>query len=144
LDGTASPGNSAMFITLQPKQFTSTFSAADIRPNSSRKTMVQEGNSLLNAKQQEINENLTVLRVQEATPKEELKKINQQAKTYNSLASLPSRLCSICHETGHTKTCRNAPCCDIDSCKIKDKHPKHKTNFKLHLLNSVRILKSNH
>jgi len=107
--------------------------------------MVQEGNSPLNAKQQEINENLTVLRVQEAIPKEELKKINQQAKTYKSLASLRSRLCNICHETGHTKTtCRNAPCCDIDSCKIKDKYPKHKTTFKLQLLNSVRILKSNH
>ena len=34
------------------------------------------------------------------------------------------------HGTGHTKTtCRNAPCCDNDSCNIKDKHPEHKTKI---------------
>ena len=31
-----------------------------------------------------------------------------------------------CHATGHTKTCRSPPCSNIDSCKIKDKHPEHK------------------
>ena len=78
----------------------------------------------MDAKQQEMNENLTVLRVQVATAKEELEKLNQQAKTYKTLASLRSRVCNICPETGH-----NASCCDIDSCKIKDRHPEHKTKI---------------
>ena len=29
--------------------------------------------------------------------------------------------------TGHTRTtCRSPPCSNIDTCKIKDKHPEHK------------------
>ena len=44
-----------------------------------------------------------------------------------TLASLRGRVCNNCHATGHTKTtCRNPPCSDIDSCKLKDKHPEHK------------------
>ena len=50
-------------------------------------------NSPLDAKQQEMKENLTVLRVQVTTAKEELENLNQQAKTYKTLASLRSRVC---------------------------------------------------
>lgn len=75
-----------------------------------------------------MNENLLVLRVQIKTAKEELEKLNQQEKTYKSLVGLRARVCNNCHTSGHTKTtCRNLPCTDIDSCKIKEKHPEHKT-----------------
>ena len=59
--------------------------------------MVQEEHSQLDAKQQ----NLTVLLVQVATAKEELEELNQQARTYETLASLRSGVCNIRHESGH-------------------------------------------
>ena len=44
-----------------------------------------------------------------------------------TLVSLRGRVCNNCHATGHTKiACRNPPCSNIDSCKIKDKHHEHK------------------
>ena len=48
----------------------------------------QQGRSPLDTKQQDMKENLTVLRVQGATAKEELGKLNQQEKEYVTLASL--------------------------------------------------------
>ena len=75
--------------------------------------MVQEEHSQLDAKQQ----NLTVLLVQVATAKEELEELNQQARTYETLASLRSSVCNIRHESGHMKkkSC-NASWSDVDSC----------------------------
>ena len=73
-----------------------------------------------------MKDNLTVLQVQIVTAKEALQKLNQQENEYVTLASLGGCMCNNCHATGHTKTCRSPPCSNVDSCKIKDKHPEHK------------------
>ena len=73
---------------------------------------------------------MTVLRIQISTAKEELEKLNQLDKTFMSLSTVRTRLCSLCHLTGHTKTtCCNVPCVDVNSCKIKDEHPEQKAKM---------------
>ena len=58
---------------------------------------------------------LTVLKVQVATAKEELQKLNQLENEYVTLASLPGRVCNDCRTTGHTKPTRHSPpCSNID------------------------------
>ena len=65
--------------------------------------------------------------MQIVTAKEALQKLNQLENEYVTLSSLRGRVCNNCHATGHTKTtCRSPPCSNIDSFKIKDKHPEHK------------------
>ena len=130
------PSTSDQLSCLEPKQLSfnlttlsSTSFTQDVQASSTRTSTLndQKGLSPLDSKQQEMTENLTVLRVQVATAKEELGKLNQQGKEYMTLASLRGCVCNNCHATGHTKTtCRNPPCSNIDSCKIKDKHPEHK------------------
>ena len=117
------PSTSDELSCLEPKQLSfnstmlsSTSFTQDARASFTRTSTLndQKGLSPLDSTQQEMTENLTVLRVQVATAKEELGKPR-------------GRVCNNCHATGHTKTtCRNPPCSNIDSCKIKDKHPEHK------------------
>ena len=119
---------------LEPKQLSyhaSTFPSASFTdeasasPTSARND--QQGRSPLDSKQQEMKFSLTVLKVQVATAKEELQKLNQLANKYMTLASLPGRVCNDCRTTGHTKPTRHSPpCSNIDQWKIKDKHPEHK------------------
>ena len=119
---------------LEPKQLsyhTSTFPSASFTdeasasPTSARND--QQGRSPLDSKQQEMKFSVTVLKVQVATAKEELQKLNQLENEYMTLASLPGRVCNDCRTTGHTKPTRHSPpCSNIDQWKIKDKHPVHK------------------
>ena len=119
---------------LEPKQLSyhaSTFPSArfteeaSASPTSARND--QQGRSPLDSKQQEIIFSVTVLKVQVATAKEELQKLNQLENEYMTLASLPGRVCNDCRTTGHTKPTRHSPpCSNIDQWKIKDKHPEHK------------------
>ena len=121
---------------LQPKQLSfhaSTFPPTsftdDARTSPPSAQNDQQGCSLLDSKQQETKDGvkLTVLQVQIVTAKEALQKLNQQQNEYVTLSSLRGRVCNNCHATGHTKTtCRSPPCSNVDSCKIKDKHPEHK------------------
>ena len=98
---------------------------ASASPTSARNA--QQGRSPLDSKQQEIKFSVTVLKVQVATAKEELQKLNQLENEYMTLASLPGRVCNDCRTTGHTKPTRHSPpCSNIDQWKIKDKHPEHK------------------
>ena len=119
---------------LEPKQLSyhaSTFPSASFTeeasasPTSARND--QQGRSPLDSKQQEMKFSVTVLKVQVATAKEELQKLNQLENEYVTLASLPGRVCNDCRTTGHTKPTRHSPpCSNIDQWKIKDKHPEHK------------------
>ena len=60
--------------------------------------------SPLDLKEEELKENLTVLRVQLSTAREELNNLKQQDKEFVLLSSIRARMCTFCHVAGHTKT----------------------------------------
>ena len=71
-----------------------------------------------------------VLKVQVASAKEELEKLNIESRHFQSLSDIRARLCNNCHCSGHTKVkCSKPPCTDISVCKIIEKHPEHKTKI---------------
>ena len=79
---------------------------------------------------QEIEEHLQILKVQVASAKEELEKLNCESRHCQSLSEIRGRLCNNCHCCGHTKVkCSKTPCTDINACKIKEKHPEHKAKI---------------
>ncbi|KAL9981945.1 hypothetical protein ACROYT_G010712 [Oculina patagonica] len=83
--------------------------------------------SPLDAQQQEIEDNLQMLRVQITSAKDELAKLSERQKEFRSLGEIRGRVCNNCHQGGHTKTtCSGLSCNDINWCKIKDKHPEEK------------------
>ena len=132
--GVENPSTGDELNCLEPKQLSfhaSTFPSAsfteDARASPTSAQNDQQGCSPLDSKQQEMKDSLTVLHVQIVTAKEALQKLNKLENEYVTLSSLRGRVCNNCHATGHTKTtCRSPPCSNIDSCKIKDKHPEHK------------------
>ena len=132
--GVENPRTGDELSCLEPKQLSfhaSTFPLAsfteDARASPTSAQNDQQGCSPLDSKQQEMKDSLTVLQVQIVTAKEALQKFNKLENDYVTLSSLRGRVCNNCHATGHTKTtCRSPPCSNIDSCKIKDKHPEHK------------------
>ena len=86
--------------------------------------------SPLDFQQQEIEENVQILKVQVASSKEELEKLNCESRHFQSLSEIRGRLCNNCHCCGHTKVkCSKAPCTDINACKIQEKHPEHKAKI---------------
>ena len=132
--GVENPRTGDELSCLEPKQLSfhaSTFPLAsfteDARGSPTSAQNDQQGCSPLDSKQQEMKDSLTVLQVQIVTAKEALQNFNKLENDYVTLSSLRGRVCNNCHATGHTKTtCRSPPCSNIDSCKIKDKHPEHK------------------
>ena len=71
-----------------------------------------------------------ILKVQVASAKDELEKLNCESRHFQSLSEIQGRLCNNCHCCGHTKVkCSKAPCTDINACKIKEKHPEHKAKI---------------
>lgn len=104
--------------SLEPKQLLFT-------PESAASKSLKQ--SPLDAQQQEIEDNLQMLRVQITSAKDELAKLNERQKEFRSLGEIRARVCNNCHQGGHTKTtCSGLPCNDINRCKIKDKHPEEK------------------
>jgi len=89
-----------------------------------------------------MEENLKVLKVQVASAKEELEKLNSESRHFQSLIDIRARLCNNCHCSGHTKVkCSKLPCADISVCKIIEKHPKHKTKIS-QLQHEIRSLEN--
>ena len=71
-----------------------------------------------------------ILKVQVASAKDELEKLNCESRHFQSLSEIRGRLCNICHCCGDTKVkCSKAPCTDINTGKIKEKHPEHKAKI---------------
>ena len=128
--GMENPSTADELSGLQRKQLSFHASASfteDTRASPTSAQNDQQGCSPLDSKQQEMKDSLTVLQVQIVTAKEALQKLNRLENEYVALSSLRGRVCNNSHATGHTKTtCRSPPCSNIDSCKIKDKHPEHK------------------
>jgi len=70
-----------------------------------------------------MEENLKVLKVQVTSAKEELEKLNNESRHFQSLSDIRARLCNNCHCGGHTNVkCSKPPCTDISVCKIIEKH----------------------
>ena len=73
---------------------------------------------------------MQILKVQVASAKDELEKLNCESRHFQSLSEIRGRLCSNCHCCGQAKVkCSKAPCTDINVCKIKEKHPEHKAKI---------------
>lgn len=100
--------------------------------------------SPLDKQKLEIENNLQVISAQIASAKLELNKLNEQSKGYLALAQIRERLCSNCHNQGHTKPkCTELPCTSIDHCKIKDKHPEFKAKITT-LQRDIKALENRH
>ena len=78
----------------------------------------------LDFKEQELQDNLTILTIQITSAQEQLEKMQKQDRGFHCLSDIHARLCGKCHKSGHTKTtCVNNPCVGISCCKIREKHP---------------------
>ena len=118
---------------LEPKQLTyralAPVATATVQTSNACSTVTRE-KSPLDLKEEELKENLTFLQVQLSTAREELNNLKHQEKQLSSLSSIRSRICTVFHVTGHTRTtCINEPCTNIACCKIREKHPEHRANM---------------
>ena len=123
-----SPSAFNEFKSLQPKHWSFTPTpGAHLATTAVPKTAEK---SRLDCQRQEMAENLQVLKVQIASAKEELEKVNSESRHFQSLSDIRARLCNSCHCSGHTKVkCSKPSCTDISVCKIIEKHPEHKTKI---------------
>ena len=120
------PSSEADNESLQPKHLSFTPEAA--RPAATTGNRAEK--SHLDFQRQEIEENVQILKVQVASAKEELEKLNCESGHFQSLSEIRGRLCNNFHCCGHTKVkCSKAPCTDINACKIKEKHLEHKAKI---------------
>ena len=120
------PSSEADNESLQPKHLSFTPEAA--RPAATTGNRAEK--SPLDFQRQEIEENVQILKVQVASAKDELEKLNCESRHFQSLSEIRGRLCNICHCCGDTKVkCSKAPCTDINAGKIKEKHPEHKAKI---------------
>ena len=124
------PSSSASdeFESLQPKHLSFTPTpGAHLAATTATKNAEK---SPLDCQRQEMEETLQVLKVQIASAKQELGKLNSESRHFQSLSDIRARLCNNCHLSGHTKVkCSKPPCTDISVCKIVEKHPEHKTKI---------------
>lgn len=132
--------------TLQPKHLAFSSAKAVSTPqqqqDNSSLSSTKTSQSPLDAQKQELQENLQLLKVQLASAKDEIQKLNDEQKQYQSLNQIRGRLCNNCHTPGHTKTtCCSAPCTDITQCKIKEKHPESRSRI-TQLQREVKSLES--
>ena len=118
---------------LEPKQLTyralAPVATSTAQTTSPCSTVARE-KSPLDLKEEELNENFTVLQVQLSTAREELNNLKQQDQQFFLLCSIQARMCTVCHVTGHMKTtCKNEACTNISCCKVREKHPEHRANI---------------
>ena len=108
------PSSEADNESLQPKHLSFTPEAARLAATTGNRAE----KSPLDFQRQEIEENVQILKVQVASTKEELEKLNCESRHFQSLSEIRGRLCNNCHCCGHTKVkCSKAPCTDINACK---------------------------
>ena len=120
------PSSEADNESLPPKHLSFTPDAA--RPSATTGNRAEK--SPLDFQRQEIEENVQILKVQGASAKDELEKLNCESRHFQPLSEIRGRLCNNCHCCEHTKVkCSKAPCTDINACKIKEKHPEHKAKI---------------
>ena len=120
------PSSEADHESLQPKHLSFTPEAARPAPTTDNRAE----KSPLDFQRQEIEQNVQILKVQVASAKEELEKLNCESRNFQSLSEIRGRLCNNCHCCGHTKVkCSKAPCTDINACKIKEKHTEQKAKI---------------
>ena len=117
------PSSEADNESLPPKHLSFTPDAA--RPAAITGNRAEK--SPLDFQRQEIEENVQILKVQVASAKEKLEKLNCESRHFQSLSEMQGRLCNNCHCCGHAKVkCSKAPFTNINASKIKEKHPSTK------------------
>ena len=72
----------------------------------------------------ELSENLKLLEVQVESAKSHLQGKQRAFEELPNIHERRGKVCAICHTSGHNRTnCKKMPCNDVNTCKLKDKHP---------------------
>lgn len=80
--------------------------------------------SPLDRRAAELSENLKLLEVQVESAKSHLQGKQKSLEELPNIHERRGKVCAICHTSGHNRTnCKKIPCNDVNTCKLKDKHP---------------------
>ena len=79
----------------------------------------------------ELYENVTLLEVQVESATSHLQEEKKALKDLPAANDRRRKVYTFCHTYGHNRTdCKKTPCNDVDSCKLKDKHPELSTEIR--------------
>ena len=96
------------------------FEASATTSNQSSRTI----QSPLDRRAAELSENLKLLEVQVESAKSHLQGKQKSFEELPNIHERRGKVCAICHTSGHNRTnCKKIPCNDVNTCKLKDKHP---------------------
>lgn len=91
----------------------------------------QATQSPLDRRATELSENLKLLEVQIESAKSHLQGKQKALEDLPNAYERRGKVCAICHTSGHNRTnCKKSPCDDVNSCKLKDKHPELMTDIR--------------
>ena len=80
--------------------------------------------SPLDRRAAELSENLKLLEVQVKSAKSHLQGKQKSFEELPNIHERRGKVCAICYTSGHNRTnCKKIPCNDVNTCKLKDKHP---------------------
>ena len=75
----------------------------------------------------ELSENLKLLEVEVESTKSNLHGKQKALEELPNVHERCRKVSAICHTSGHNRAnCKKIPCTDVNSCKLKDKHPELK------------------
>ena len=96
------------------------FEASATTSNQSPRTI----QSPLDRRAEELSENLKLLEVQVESAKSYLQGKQKALEDIPNVHERRGKVCAVCHTFGHNRTnCKKVPCNDVNTCKLKDKHP---------------------
>ena len=79
----------------------------------------------------ELSENLKLLEVQVESTKSHLQGKQKALEDLPNVHERPGKVSAICHTSGHNRTnCKKIPCNNVNTCKLKDKHPELLANIR--------------
>ena len=79
----------------------------------------------------ELYENVTLLEVQVESATSHLQGKKKALKDLPAANDRRGKVCTFCHTSDHNRTdCKKTPCNDVNSCKLKDKHPELSTEIR--------------
>ena len=82
----------------------------------------------------ELSENVTLLEVQDESATNQLQGKQRALEDLPAVNDRRGKVCTLCRTTDHDRTnCKKTSCNDVNSCKLKDKHPE--------LLTEIRTLR---
>ena len=99
------------------------FEASATTSNQSPRTI----QSPLDRRAPELSENLKLLEVEVESTKSNLHGKQKALEELPNVHERCRKVSAICHTSGHNRAnCKKIPCTDVNSCKLKDKHPELK------------------